>query len=581
MSLHSLLPIRLVASLLLAVPLLIATPASAQEQFNSNSGSGSGSANPQSCDEAYDETEHQIVAARIAVDANFKKQEIDCNGDSGCRQAASKEYQANMRDIAKQQVDASAQHDICRAQAMGGGGGGVPGAGAPGVPGGAPRNAPYSPPQNPAVGSAPNNAPLGSPQNPLRGYVSNAPPPKPAKPPAGPSVAPRAAPSAPQNPTRGLASTAPNSGNPPTNPNTQPHTPLGQLNQALNDAMAKIPGGSQGLQQAGQAAGQIDKTINNGLNDAARKLQAIRDSMAEDMINKWTHPMSPQQAFTEVATNWAGNAVGVGLGAGAGSLLKGAVSGGVTKSVASEAAKAAAKAAVKEGAVTAGAGSALKGAGGALASRGSPSGESGAPVESGQGGPGESGNQPQRLSSEIAQEATEFGNDFGADSAEKLGPGTGYGNQPAPPCFARNACFNTAIAQARIWQTEEPFLIQGARDIGKSDLKMSGKQIEEALRRQFGGAAAAENPVYTPAERLALQQGIPVPASPTRLRQILASGKIGSQWLVFIQPNQGIGHVFNARFINNGIQMWDATQRMNGQLWFSAPLKNVFVYQIH
>jgi len=318
--------------------LAIATRAPAQEQFNSNTGSGGG---PQSCDEAYSETEQQIVAAGIIIDANFKKQEIDCNGDPGCRRAAGEEYTAQQRDIAKQQVDAGAQHETCVAQAEGGNGG------------------------------AP-SAPAGAPQHPLQGYVSNQP-------------------------------AAPGGGN---------KSPLFYLNNALNDAMARIPGGSQGLQRAGQAASQVDKTINGGLNnasraasqvdktingglnDAARKMKAIRDAMAGDMVNKWTHPMSPQTAVTEVATAWAGNAAGVGLGAGAGTLLKGGVAGGVAKA-ATQAGKAAFKAAGEEAAVTAGAGSALRGAASATgggANGGGPTGggaSGGGPIG---GGPaGESG----------------------------------------------------------------------------------------------------------------------------------------------------------------------------------------------
>jgi hypothetical protein len=127
--------------------LAIATRASAQDQFNSNTGSEPGTgATAQSCQEAYSEAERQIVAAGAIVDANFKKQEIDCNGDQGCRRAAGEEYTAQQRDLAKQQVDASAQYEICRAQSEGGSGG------------------------------AP-SAPVGSPQNPLRGYISDQPPP--------------------------------------------------------------------------------------------------------------------------------------------------------------------------------------------------------------------------------------------------------------------------------------------------------------------------------------------------------------------------------------------------------------------
>src|SRR5271168_176954 len=84
--------------------LAIATRVQAQDQFNSSSGSEAGSGGTaQSCNQAYFDTERQIVVAGTLVDANFKKQEIDCNGDQSCRRAAGKEYDAQLREIAKQQ----------------------------------------------------------------------------------------------------------------------------------------------------------------------------------------------------------------------------------------------------------------------------------------------------------------------------------------------------------------------------------------------------------------------------------------------------------------------------------------------
>jgi hypothetical protein len=47
-------------------------------RINSNTVTG-GTA--QSCQETYSDPERQIAVARTLVDTNFKKQEIDCNGD--------------------------------------------------------------------------------------------------------------------------------------------------------------------------------------------------------------------------------------------------------------------------------------------------------------------------------------------------------------------------------------------------------------------------------------------------------------------------------------------------------------------
>ena len=260
----------------------------AQDEFNSSSGAqGEGG---QSCQQTYSDTERQIAIARDLLDSNFKKQEIDCNGDPGCRRAAGKEYVEQQQDIAKQQVDAETQYNTCRIEASGTNAG----AAAPASGGGSP------------VSGGGSNAAPGTPGNPYRGYVSNQP-------------------EAPSRRNQG----------PPS------------LLQALNDAAgAAYPGGPHALHRAGVQASQVDRAINNGLNDANRKTKAIADAMRQDLINKWTHPMDPGTAFAEVIEAWAGNAFGAGAGAAA---KVGSEGGSFWK-----AAKAAASAAAEEGKVTAG-----------------------------------------------------------------------------------------------------------------------------------------------------------------------------------------------------------------------------------
>jgi hypothetical protein len=81
---------------------------------------------------------------------------------------------------------------------------------------------------------------------------------------------------------------------------------------------------------------------------------------------------------------------------------------------------------------------------------------------------------------------------------------------------------------------------------------------------------------------MAQKQGILIPVSPNRLRQILSAGQNGNQWLVFIKQQGGVGHVFNARIINNQPQLLDVTRTSgNGWLWFSNPLEGVFIYQLY
>jgi hypothetical protein len=316
---------------LVATSLAIATRVSAQDIFSS--GSSSEGDTGQSCQQTYTDTTNQIAEARDLIDANFKKQEIGCNGDPGCRRAAGQELVQQQQELAKQYADAEAQYNICIIAASGGSGGGPAASGGsmglPSASGGSAGGSPAT--GSPAAGSPAAGSPSapGTPQNPLRGYVSNEPA------------------------TRNQPPTSSGTNQPPS------------LLQALNDAAGNLwPGGSQGLQRAGAAATQNERAINNALNDASRqatqneqainqsvndidrKTKAIADNMRQDLINKWTHPMDPGTAFKEVIDAWAGNAIGAGIGSGIGQGLKGA---GLGKAL-----KAAASAAAEEGSTTAG-----------------------------------------------------------------------------------------------------------------------------------------------------------------------------------------------------------------------------------
>ena len=104
----------MVVAALLSLPMV----AAAQDRFNANTGS----ANASPCEQTYLDTQRQIVTARMLNDTQYRKAKIDCNGKLDCIRAAQKQYQATQRDIAKQQADAAAQHDICKAKAQMGGG---------------------------------------------------------------------------------------------------------------------------------------------------------------------------------------------------------------------------------------------------------------------------------------------------------------------------------------------------------------------------------------------------------------------------------------------------------------------------
>jgi hypothetical protein len=105
----------------------------AGDTFNTNTGpseaaplQGSVSANADPCQQAYRQAELQVVEAGTQADAQLKKDEIDCNGDQGCRQAAQQKSLAKQRQIADQNVDAQAQYSICRERAQAGTGQSAP-----------------------------------------------------------------------------------------------------------------------------------------------------------------------------------------------------------------------------------------------------------------------------------------------------------------------------------------------------------------------------------------------------------------------------------------------------------------------
>lgn len=363
------------------------------------------------------------------------------------------------------------------------------------------------------------------------------------------------------------------------------HSPGYYLNEGVNKIVDSIPGGSGGLQQANQGTQQF---ANNNFRD------------------QWTQPMTPAQATTQVAGAFGGAVLGKGLGAAGGALKQAmAAKSGIGPAL-SKTLAAGVQAGKQEAQSFSGIGGAANGvnpAGTNAASNGqTPANAGSAPAATTPGEnpvapasptePAANTTQPPPLTGAAAvqQMADEFGSDFGANAPSGAGAGTGYGNSAAPPCYAQNACFPTAVGQAQLWENAESLgshppgtQIQGVMPQGKPNMMMSSGQIQQQLQQRFGGATAAatNNPVYTAAERMAQQQGTPIPVTPARMSQILNSGRSGNQWLVFIKPSAtGPGHVFNARYTSTGTQMWDATQKMDGSLWFSGPMHQVFLYQL-
>ena len=190
----------------------------AGDVFSTNTGTApaQGSASPgvQSCQEAYNATQKELVQERNAVDEQHKKEERACNSKASCLQASRKKYIAALQPIFKQAAAAEQQEASCRRAAESGGGAqrGTPSAGGTKLTGGVTENAP------PATGSPQNTLP------PATGTSQNTPPTTDASPTTNPpltsGVSQQAPPTPPQsNPplTAGQSQTAP----PPT-PTTNP-----------------------------------------------------------------------------------------------------------------------------------------------------------------------------------------------------------------------------------------------------------------------------------------------------------------------------------------------------------------------
>lgn len=190
-------------------------------------------------------------------------------------------------------------------------------------------------------------------------------------------------------------------------------------------------------------------------------------------------------------------------------------------------------------------------------------------------------NGAQRISS-IAKVAENVSQNFGSNAARSLRGGAAtYGSAGSLNArYAENACFPTALAQDRLWASGENLNIRGVYPNGQQDMRMGSGDIMKTLQRQFGGPAAQPNPALTPPQRLAIQQGVPLPVSSVAdIERVLTAGGAGSRGLVFFRQNaNAMGHVFNARNVNGAIEFWDAPNQWDGRNWFTGPMHEAFFY---
>ena len=186
----------------------------------------------------------------------------------------------------------------------------------------------------------------------------------------------------------------------------------------------------------------------------------------------------------------------------------------------------------------------------------------------------------------VVQAEKAFGNAYNGivEDGRKFG-GAAAGGAPKA-CFAANACFPTALAEADLFKTGGPFgdgtrvPVRGVRSpsgIAGEDLAHTSQQIEARLQ-PYGENYQPRHPnSFTPDELKGIQKGVPVKVSgPDQITKILEQEGEGSQGLVFVRyrpmgGNQGPqGHVFNAQ--NDRRQVVFVDHTVSGDPLFTAAL---------
>ncbi|MDQ6612350.1 MAG: hypothetical protein M3Y64_07950 [Gemmatimonadota bacterium] len=141
------------------------------------------------------------------------------------------------------------------------------------------------------------------------------------------------------------------------------------------------------------------------------------------------------------------------------------------------------------------------------------------------------------------------------DEDRKFGAAVG-----ATPCFAENACFATARANAELFKTGGPLgngtpVRINVNALEQKNMARTSEQIVKNLLPD-GQRFSPRNPQSFTAEQLAqIAQGSPISVnSPRQILGILQNEGVGSQGLVFVQyhpvatpkPGALLGHVMNA-----------------------------------
>jgi hypothetical protein len=154
---------------------------------------------------------------------------------------------------------------------------------------------------------------------------------------------------------------------------------------------------------------------------------------------------------------------------------------------------------------------------------------------------------------------------FGNAYTKAISDGAAAGAKAPAKCFATNACFPIALAEAELFKTGgpggagQPWRVRGARPWGAEDMAHTPDQIRARLKPYGDGFAPRRTGSYTPEQLDAIWQGNAIEMSgPDQIRKLMEREGVGSQGVLLIEferlpsdaPDAVLGHALNVR--NNG-----------------------------
>lgn len=165
---------------------------------------------------------------------------------------------------------------------------------------------------------------------------------------------------------------------------------------------------------------------------------------------------------------------------------------------------------------------------------------------------------------------------FGNAYTKALQDGTKAGAKASSKCFATNACFPIALAEAELFKTGgpggtgQPWRIRGARPWGAEDMAHTPDQVRARLKPYGDGFAPRRTGSYNPEQLDAIWQGNAIEMNgPDDITRLLEREGVGSQGIVLIEferlptdaPDAVLGHALNVRNTGSRVEFVDKTLR--------------------